>query len=188
MDAATQAPAEVRRTVGAVGMLVFLVTDGMSFFGLLLGYAYLRVQSHGWPTHRLAVPFTAALTAALFASSVTLSRAHRAFANKDTRRAQLWLAATLALGALFLVGQAREWLWLVRGHGAGLRVDQMWSSFFVVTGFHALHVACGLVLLTLCLHGVRRARLSVGFVDASALFWHFVDLVWLVVFASVYLT
>jgi cytochrome c oxidase subunit 3 len=146
-----------------LGMLVFLVTDAMSFGALLLGYACLRARAETWPdvAARLNLPLAAVATLALVGSSLTLMRGR--------------VVATLALGAAFLGAQAFEYAALVR-HGVGFGADGAASIFFVATGWHGLHVlAAGIAL-------AARPRSP-----ATALLWQFVDAVWLVLFTAFYL-
>lgn len=145
-------------------MWVFLVTDALSFGALLLAYAVLRARAGAaWPdtAARLDLPLAAVATLALVGSSLTLARG--------------WLVPTLALGAAFLGAQGFEYATLAR-HGVGFGSDVAASIFFVATGWHGLHVLGGLVTLG----AARRA-------PAAALFWQFVDAVWLVLFTVFYL-
>jgi heme/copper-type cytochrome/quinol oxidase subunit 3 len=141
------------------GMWVFLVTDAMSFGALLLACAVLRVRADHWSPVAVNLPLAAVAALALFASSLTLLRGR--------------VAVTLALGAAFVAAQAFEWTALLRHGGA---TDLAASLFFVVTGWHGLHVLAGLVAL-----GARRRSPS------AALFWQFVDAVWIVLFTVFYL-
>lgn len=157
------APAPAAGSIGRFGMWVFLVTDAMSFGALLLSYALLRARAQAWPdtaTH-LSLPLAAVAAAALLASSLTLVRG--------------WVLPTLALGAMFLGAQGVEYATLVR-HGVGIAADPAASIFFVATGWHGLHVLAGLIALAV-------ARKSA----AAALFWQFVDAVWIVLFTAFYL-
>jgi heme/copper-type cytochrome/quinol oxidase subunit 3 len=148
---------------GRLGMWVFLVTDASSFGALLLSYAILRARAGSWPdaAARLNLPLAAVAAALLVASSWTLVRG--------------WIAPTLALGALFLGAQIFEYAALAR-HGIGIGADPAASIFFVATGWHGLHVLAGLIALA-------AARRSPG----AALFWQFVDALWVVLFTAFYL-
>jgi cytochrome c oxidase subunit 3 len=175
-----------------LGMLLFLVADGMSFAALLFAYGYLRYDAHGsWPASRLGIPFTAAMTFVLICSSVTMRRAVAAAQQRRRRGLVLWLAYTMLGGLLFLAGQAHEWATLIRDKGMGLTVDQMSSTFFVCTGFHGAHVLTGVILLGVVAWRAARGRYDgnagAGGVEVAGLFWHFVDIVWILVFTLVYL-
>src|SRR5262249_52304293 len=136
-------------TSGKVGMWIFLLTDAMSFGGLLLSYGILRAGSHNWPdpSTRLGIPFTAVMTFDLIVSSVTMVLALAAAQEKDKKKLLLWLGLTILGGLFFLGGQAKEYTGLIH-EGGGLSVDQMWSTFFITTGFHGLHVFTGVTYLT----------------------------------------
>jgi heme/copper-type cytochrome/quinol oxidase subunit 3 len=179
-----RAALEEHAATARVGMWVFLVTDAMSFSGLLIAYAVLRAGGRPWPPHRLDILFTSFTTLVLVASSLTMALALTAARDGRTRATTTWLTVTVAAGLLFLCGQGWEWHQLVVNKGAGLAVDQMWSTFFVITGFHGLHVAAGVVWLALL---AARRRLEATPVELAGLFWQFVDLVWVVVFTFVYL-
>jgi heme/copper-type cytochrome/quinol oxidase subunit 3 len=185
------APRAIGVTPGKLGMWVFLVTDAMSFGGLLISYGVLRAGAHNWPdpSHRLGIPFTAVMTFILICSSVTMVLALDAAQAARRKAAAGFLAATVLGGLFFLGGQAHEWHLLAVEKGAGLTVDQMWSTFFVVTGFHGLHVAIGVIYLGVILARTLRGRLdgNPGPVEVAGLFWHFVDLVWILVFTFIYL-
>jgi heme/copper-type cytochrome/quinol oxidase subunit 3 len=148
------------------GMWVFLVTDAMGFGAFLLAYAVLRARADGWPdvAARLNLPLAVVATVVLLASSVTLSRG--------------WIWPTIALGAAFLGAQAWEYTALAH-HGVGFGHDQAASIFFAATGWHGLHVLVGIVVLALARRGPAQG--------AAALFWQFVDAVWIVLFVSFYL-
>src|ERR1700691_683288 len=104
---------------GKVGMWIFLLTDAMSFSGLLLGYGILRGESHTWPNpaERLGIPSTAVMTFILICSSVSMVLALDAAKSSDRTKTLKWLGLTILGGALFLAGQAREYTNLVKeGH------------------------------------------------------------------------
>jgi cytochrome c oxidase subunit III len=176
-----------------LGMWLFLVADAMSFAALLIAYGVLRVDSRDWPAPgtRLGIPFTAGMTFVLICSSVTMVLAVAAAGQKRTRALVGWLLATMLGGILFLAGQAHEWTMLVRDKGMHLGGDQMASTFFVCTGFHGAHVLAGVILLGIVAARAARGRYagdsgSDG-VEVAGLFWHFVDLIWILVFTFVYL-
>ena len=179
------------RPSAKLGMWLFLVADAMSFAALLLAYGTLRIESSRWPApgSRLGIPFTAGMTFLLICSSVTMVLAVAAAQARQKRALVGWLAATMLGGILFLAGQAHEWLMLVRDKGMRLGADQMSSTFFVCTGFHGAHVLAGVVLLAIVAGRAARGRYATvpDGVEVAGLFWHFVDLVWILVFTFVYL-
>lgn len=184
-----------RASSGKVGMWIFLLTDAMSFGGLLLGYAILRSGSHNWPdpSTRLGIPFTAGMTFILICSSVTMVLALAAAQEKNKKALLLWLGLTILGGLMFLGGQAKEYTELMHEKGMGLAVDQMCSTFFITTGFHGLHVFTGVTYLSVIwlqsLTGkyTDGPHASANNIEVAGLFWHFVDLVWILVFTFIYL-
>lgn len=177
---------------GKVGMWIFLLTDAMSFSGLLLGYGILRGGSHDWPSpaERLGIPSTAVMTFILICSSVSMVLALEAAKNKDKAGLCRWLAFTIGGGVLFLLGQVREYTHLI-SEGHVLSQDQFMSTFYSVTGFHGLHVLTGVIYLSVIFFKAMKGKYSNGDdynnVEICGLFWHFVDLVWILVFTFVYL-
>jgi cytochrome c oxidase subunit 3 len=178
-------PADGTGGVGATGMWTFLATDAMGFGGLLIAYGVLRVRAgvDSWPDPRarLALAPAAAMTFALLLSSLTMTLATRA---PTVGRRRGWVLATLALGVAFLGGGAFEYAHLLGGAPAmGLTADLFASTFYVVTGFHALHVLAGVVAVSFML----RAKIGAQAMETTALYWHFVDAAWMPIFSIIYL-
>jgi heme/copper-type cytochrome/quinol oxidase subunit 3 len=170
---------------GKLGMWIFLVADAISFASLLTAAAVLRVRAATWPeaARRFDVPLAAGLTYVLLGSSLTMALAVDAAQAGRARAAQRRLWMTLMLGAAFVAGQAIEWSRLGR-HGVTVAGDAQASSFFVCTGWHGAHVLAGVI--TLAVLGVTRA--SASKLAVAALFWHFLDAMWILIFTLVYLT
>jgi heme/copper-type cytochrome/quinol oxidase subunit 3 len=164
-----------------LGIATFIASESVFFLAIVL--AYVAYRDAGLPTARatLDVGRTAIFSIALFASSGTMALAVRA-------RSGLWLAGTMALGAIFLTGQGAEYARLL-GDGSGPGSALFGTTFFTLTGLHGLHVLAGLVALAaLSAANLGRARAvhPVAW-EAVGLYWHFVDAVWVVVFSVVYL-
>lgn len=190
---------------GKVGMWTFLVTDALSFAGLLIAYAALRAASPVWrcteeaarggrcvsPEPALGVNFTAGLTALLIVSSLTMVMAHAAAQEKKRGQLCLFLGLTLLGGVGFLAGQYQEYfgLWAPGLLDEGLSFSQSLyaSTFYLITGFHGLHVLSGVVYLLVTLIGASYKPINPDRIEIAGLFWHFVDLVWILVFTFVYL-
>ncbi len=180
-----------------LGMWLFLLSDAFSFGGLLLSYAALRGGAEvWWPKGEpdFGIGFTAALTFLLICSSVTMVLAVAAAKEGKRRQTVGFLALTVVGGVLFLVGQYNEYFGI--GHpgliAEGLRFGQSAraTTFYLVTSFHGLHVFAGVVYLTVVLVKAARGHFDGGRHDAVetvGLFWHFVDLVWILVFTFIYL-
>lgn len=175
---------ESHRSPGLLGMWIFLAADALSFAALLIAYAVLRARAAAWPdaAARLDLPLGGALTYILLASSTTMGLAVGAARSGRGQLAARWLWATIALGACFVAGQAFEWRALAT-HGIGIARDQAAASYYVCTGWHGVHVLAGLAILL----GRTRAAAHADKLAVAALFWHFVDAVWIVVFTCVYL-
>ena len=171
-------------SVSATGMWTFLATDAMGFGGLLAAYGVLRARAAAgaWPDprSRLALAPAAAMTFALLTSSLTMTLAMRAPGTRERRR---WLLATLALGVAFLAGAAMEYGHLLGGASMGLASDLFASTFYVITGFHGLHVLAGVVGIGFML----RAKHGAQAIETMGLYWHFVDVAWMPIFSVVYL-
>jgi len=187
LDPRSHAEAATGPSVGQVGMWVFLATDAMGFAGLLMAYAILRVHADQWPDpqERLAVLQAAVMTGLLVTSSFTMTMTVRAARAGRAGARALWHATTVVLGVAFLGGQALEYLHLASGpHGMGLATDTFAGTFYAVTGYHGLHVLVGLAILV----GLFVApRVRVRSLEVASIFWHFVDLAWIPIFAFVYL-
>ncbi len=162
-------------------------------FFLLLIAAYIvfnRTAATGGSASRvLEVGRTGFFTLLLLASSVTLRRAERALRASDQIAFLRWLCFTLLLGAVFLVNQALEYVGLLR-RGVTISSNLFGSTFFTVTGFHGLHVLAGLIVLAIFFVLGRQRTLSERQSDALGAvgyYWHFVDVVWVIVFSVIYL-
>jgi heme/copper-type cytochrome/quinol oxidase subunit 3 len=135
------------------------------------------------------IPFTSVSSFILLMSSLTMVLALSAFNAADTRRAMVWLSATALLGATFLGGQVYEFTVFIR-EGMTLKTNPASSSFYVLTGFHGTHVALGVLMLLALVIMMKSGRLKpdrAETVEIAGLYWHFVDIVWVIVFTVVYL-
>lgn len=173
-------------------MWSFLGSDCM-FFGALIG-TYLVYRGRyppGTPTPEsiFDIPYTSVSALALLMSSLAMVLALAAIQRGDIRALKIWLLATAGLGLVFLGGQIFEFTSFGM-EGLSLSVSTFGTSFFVLTGFHGAHVSLGVVWL-LCLYmlamrGVMVQERSLD-VEIAGLYWHFVDIVWIVIFTVVYL-
>ncbi len=186
-------------SLGKLGMWIFLLSDGFSFGGLLLAYGILRGGSKLWIDPALGEPklginFTAVLTFLLICSSVTMVLAHAAAVEGNRKKLCTYLGLTILGGVLFLCGQYEEYFGIF-GHGLvneGLKFGQSAyaSTFYVTTSFHGLHVLTGVIYLTVMLIRSAMGKYDHGnhdHIEIAGLFWHFVDLVWILVFTFIYL-
>jgi heme/copper-type cytochrome/quinol oxidase subunit 3 len=195
-----------RITAGKLGMWIFLLSDGFSFGGLLLGYGILRGGSTYWGCTTdeivtkfgcvkepiLGINFTAVLTFVLILSSVSMVMAHAAAVEGDRQGTIKWLGATVAGGATFLLGQYHEY-WGLTEHagllneGLNFGATHYATTFYAITGFHGMHVTTGVLYLTGVLIATVMGKTDANTIEVAGLFWHFVDLVWILVFTLVYL-
>jgi heme/copper-type cytochrome/quinol oxidase subunit 3 len=181
---------------GKLGMWIFLVGDAMSFGTLLAGYGAVRFGSGDWPQPSavLGINLTAFMTFLLICSSVTMVKGLSAAQHDDQAGFRKYIGLTILGGVIFLGLQAYEWTHLIH-RGLGFSSNAWGASlfgttFFVITGFHGMHVTGGVVYL-LCIlirgwRGVYNSQNSSP-VEILGLYWHFVDLVWIMVFTFVYL-
>jgi cytochrome c oxidase subunit I len=184
-----------RFSAGGQGMLTFLLSEVVLFGTLVWGTLHLRSMAMVWPPAgmpHLGVAFPAVNTDVLIASGIV---AHLALVNYRKGRTATFrtsILVTIALGAAFLVGQAWEYAHV----GFSLSSGLLGSTFFALTGLHGLHVTGGLLLLGYMLFRSFRderdgvamgGRGSEGLMAAGTYYWHFVDVVWVVIFVVVYL-
>ena len=164
-----------------LGVAIFIASESVFFLAIVLAYVAYRDGALATARANLDFARTAVFSVALFASSATM-----AFATGT--RSGRWLAATIALGAIFLVGQGSEYARLL-SEGIGPGSALFGTTFFTLTGLHGIHVLAGLValagLFTANLGRARAVRASAW--EAVGFYWHFVDGVWVVVFSVVYL-
>jgi len=182
---------------GKLGMWVFLSGDAMSFGSLLAAYGALRYASPDWPSpaEYLGIGLTSFMTFLLICSSVTMVKSLAALHEGDQARFRTFLSLTILGGVMFLSMQAYEWthlmhqgLYLTENPGWG--APQFGTTFYILTGFHGCHVFAGVVYLSCVLaKGIRGGYSPTDFngVENVGLYWHFVDLVWILVFTFVYL-
>jgi cytochrome c oxidase subunit 3 len=195
MDAAAEAAESplTPESWGKLGMWVFLAADAMSFGGLIVGYALLRHASANWPppSQTLGINLTAFMTLLLIVSSVTMVLSLSAIQNGDMRRFKKFLLLTILGGLLFLGCQAYEWTHLLTERlpeiGISFSSHLFATTFFVLTGFHGMHVTGGVLYNSCVLAACLRGRYGAKHVEIAGLYWHFVDLVWILIFTFVYL-
>ncbi len=174
-----------------LGMWAFLGSECLFFGSLIATYLLYRGRSvqGPFPEDVYDIPYTSVSSFVLLMSSLTMVLALNAIQRGDHRRLRAWLLATALLGITFVGGQVFEFTVFVR-EGLTLSRNLFGSSFFVLTGFHGAHVTVGILML-LTLYGMSLAgRLPSERalrVELVGLYWHFVDIVWIVIFTVVYL-
>ena len=189
MDTAVAAPAHDRTPVLTVGTVVWLASELMFFSGLFAAYFTLRATAEGdWPPSdvELEVVTSGLFTLGLVLSSGTMQLGVRAIARGRLPAFRGWLVATLVLAAAFIANQAHEWSSLefhADTHSYG-------SAFYVMTGFHGIHVIGGMLAMVLLLGraGSRRfGAADLPAVEMVSYYWHFVDVVWIGLWATLFL-
>ncbi len=173
------------------GMASFLISEGMFFLMLILAYLFYnnRAMSGPTPADTLNPQRAGIYTLCLMASSLTLWLAEKQLKAKRHSAFRWLLGLTILLGVVFIFGQGREYLGVFH-EGVTVNSNLFATTFFTLTGFHGLHVCVGvialLIVMGLALAGdFKQGRIEV--VKSIALYWHFVDVVWLVVFSVIYL-
>jgi heme/copper-type cytochrome/quinol oxidase subunit 3 len=191
----TAAPHAHRTATGLdnrkLGMWAFLGSECLFFGALISTYLLYRTRTGTGPTSKEVydIPYTSVSSFVLLMSSLTMVLALAAIQRGDHHRLRTWLLATAFLGMTFIAGQVYEFTTFVQ-EGLTLKTSPFGASFFVLTGFHGAHVTLGIVML-LSLVGMSFAGKLPGEdsirVELVGLYWHFVDVVWIVIFTVVYL-
>ncbi|MGB3572500.1 MAG: heme-copper oxidase subunit III [Phormidesmis sp.] len=172
------------------GVLVFLCAESMLFMGLFVAYVTFRLVAAEWPpvgTPELEVLLPGINSLILISSSFVIHKADTAVKKNDIKGVTTWFAITIAMGTIFLLGQGYEYANLE----FGLRDNLFASTFYVLTGFHGLHVFVGLLLMVAVLWRNRdpqhySSESHFG-IEAVELYWHFVDVIWIILFILLYL-
>ena len=174
---------------GPVGMLLFIVAEIAIFGVFVTTYLYYIGRSLTGPTPAEVLHFPVAMTVSLLSSSLTIHQATRELRRGATARFLGFWLATILLGAGFLLGTAREWHELIYEHHLTLRTNLFGTTYYALVGLHASHVVAGMLLLlivaTFGLAGRVRPE-HVERTDVVSIYWHFVDVVWIVVVTVVY--
>jgi cytochrome c oxidase subunit 3 len=183
-----------------LGMILFICSEVMFFSGLFAAYFSVRASSVPWPPQPPTVPvelaerfnlhaepwFAAILTAILVTSSVTCQIGVWAIRRDDRTRFVRAIGITLVLGIVFLIGQAYDYSQL----GFGISDTPFGTTFYTLTGFHGAHVFGGAVMLSVVLYRGLAGQFSSRHhdaVEAASLYWHFVDVVWIALFSTLYI-
>lgn len=174
-----------------LGFWIFLASECVFFASLIGTYLSLHGRSHSGPMpHEIFdLPLTTVSSFVLLMSSLTMVLAVAAIKQADLKAMQRWLAATAVLGLVFLGFQAYEFTTFA-GEGLTLTSSIFGSSFYTLTGFHGFHVAIGVLwLLSALVYSLRGgiSQRQATKIEVAGLYWHFVDVVWIVIFTVVYL-
>jgi cytochrome c oxidase subunit III len=182
------------RALRLQGFLLFLVSDCILFSSFIFAYLYMRNSGQGWPPpgiQHLDVAFASLNSVVLFGSGATMHYALENWKHNNFNRYAFFMLLTILLGAGFLAGQAYEYNHLIFDEkvtwaGSGI----FGASFFTLTGMHGFHVSVGVLYLIILflqsIHGVYTKDKFFG-LEAGTLYWHFVDVIWVVLFSIFYL-
>ena len=173
------------------GMASFLLSEVAFFCTLIATYvAFMGKDTVGpTPAQALSLPLVIVTTICLLSSSVVIHFAERSLKRGRQRAFSLLLAATAALGIVFLVGTAVEWRSLITEHHLTISRNLFGTTYYTLVGFHGLHVTVGVVAMLIFLGISMRQQLTEKLrtgVELVGWYWHFVDAVWIVVFLVVY--
>ena len=172
-------------------MWAFLGSECLLFGALISTYLLYRHKSVSGPTpHSLYdIPFTSVSSFVLLMSSLSMALAVAAIQRGDHRRLRVWLSTTALLGSIFIGGQIYEFTSFIR-RGMTIKTNVTSGAFFVLTGFHGVHVTLGIIMLLSLVNLSIRGRIpqsKAEVIEIAGLYWHFVDIVWIIIFTVVYL-
>jgi cytochrome c oxidase subunit 3 len=177
-----------------LGIWLFLASEVMLFGALFSSYALLRVGAESWPRGAdiLNVPLGAINTIILIASSITMVRSWTSLLKKDFKKFRLLLLTTELLGVIFLVIKFTEYRMKFE-HGLYPSSSTFLAIYFTMTGIHALHLLGGILVNAFHLVSSKRQwnlnpEKFTHRIEAAGLYWHFVDLIWIILFPLLYLT
>ncbi|NEO25599.1 MAG: heme-copper oxidase subunit III [Kamptonema sp. SIO4C4] len=172
-----------------LGLLTFLFSESLMFGGLFAAYLVYRASTDAWPPENTEVELIlpAINTVILVSSSFVIHRGDSAIKKGDVNGLRVWYLATALMGIVFLGGQVYEYLTL----GYGLTTNVFSNCFYVMTGFHGLHVFVGVLLIFGVMWRSRRsnhyhAEKHTG-VEMAEIYWHFVDIIWIILFVLLYI-
>ena len=174
-----------------LGMWLFLGSECLLFGGLISTYMIYRgrVGEGPRPGNVFDIPFTSVSSFVLLMSSLTMVLAVAAAQKRDDRGTTLWLTVTGLLGATFVGGQVYEFT-AMYNEGLGYTTSLFGSAFYTLTGFHGVHVTVGIIMLLSLVAIIKRSKVpgdKAEVVELVGLYWHFVDVVWIIIFTLVYL-
>ena len=175
---------------GRVGMLSLIIGETAIFTIFVVAYIFYIGKSISGPTPQQVLELPIFNTICLLSSSVTIWLAEHAIEHKKMKRFAAFWSLTIVLGLIFLVGTGLEWQKLIYHDGLTISTNLFGTTFYSLVGLHATHVVVGLIMLTLVLLFTLTGHVKPEHaerIQVLALYWHFVDAVWVVVFTVVYI-
>jgi cytochrome c oxidase subunit III len=185
-------PSVTPGNLGKLGMWTFLAGDAMTFGAGIAAYGALRIGNPNWPSPAdyLGITTTAIMTFILICSSLTMVEALSGIQHGNQSKFRGFMALTVLGGLIFLGMQAFEWHHLIGERGMSVKRDLFDATFFILTGFHGMHVTGGVIYnAVLLIRGMmgKLPQAKANLVEVAGLYWHFVDLVWILIFTFIYL-
>jgi cytochrome c oxidase subunit 3 len=174
---------------GRVGMFALILAESAIFVIFVIAYVYYMGKSTYGPQPRQVLELPILNTVFLLSSSLTIMMAERALVKRAMAAFGAWWGLTIVFGAIFLLGTAQEWHKLITKDGLTVSSNLFGTTFYSLVGLHASHVIVGLIMLSAVLIFALTGALKPEHtekVEVLALYWHFVDAVWIVVFTVVY--
>jgi cytochrome c oxidase subunit 3 len=175
---------------GVVGMTCLIIAESAIFTIFVVAYLFYLGKSQSGPTPQQVLELPILNTICLLSSSVTITFAVHSLRKGDTKRFSVWWLVTIALGAYFLFGTGREWQHLIRDKGLAIQTNLFGTTFYSLVGLHGSHVVVGLLALLIVLAFALAGSVKQEHAERAhvlSLYWHFVDVVWIVVFTVVYI-
>ena len=185
-----EASADRAPSKGVIGMTCLIIAESAIFTIFVVAYLYYLGKDLSGPTPHQVLELPILNSICLLSSSATITFALRSLRNGNTKKFNFWWLVTIALGAYFLLGTGREWHHLIHDKGLTIQTNLFGTTFYSLVGLHASHVIIGLLALSIVMAfaitgAVKREHAER--VHVLGLYWHFVDVVWVVVFTVVYL-
>ncbi len=174
---------------GNVGMAALIIAETAVFTIFVVAYVFYMGRDQYGPTPKQVLELPIFDTICLLSSSLTIWMAERSIGRRNVNAFTLWWGATFLLGVIFLLGTAREWHTLIVHDQLTIRTNLFGTTFYSLVGLHATHVVIGLLMIgvVLALSLTKHVRPEYASrIQTLALYWHFVDAVWVVVFTVVY--
>ncbi|CBN55012.1 MULTISPECIES: cytochrome c oxidase subunit 3 [Kamptonema] len=180
---------EEHKDLRVFGLLTFLASESLMFGGFFAAYLLLRGATEVWPPEGTEVELLLPTinTIILVSSSFVIHLGDTAVKKNDVKGMRLWYAVTALMGIIFLGGQAYEYLTL----GYGLTENVFANCFYLMTGFHGLHVLIGVCLILGVIWRSRReghySNVKHTGIEMAEIYWHFVDIIWIILFTLLYI-
>ena len=174
---------------GKVGMACLIFAESAIFTIFVVAYLFYIGKSLSGPSPKEVLTVPIFITICLLSSSITIHLAIRALRNARNGLFGIWWFLTLALGAIFLAGTGREWHKLIYQDGLTISTNLFGTTYYSLVGLHASHVTVGLIIIAIVMTFACLGKVPPKYaerLEVFSMYWHFVDVVWVVVFTVVY--